>query len=178
MRSCSSMILRPVSYYARQLKPALPASAQRPASSRLVWLPLHGAVVVLGVVSLAQGWVPWSLALGVSLVMGASFAGLTFLAHETLHGAVVRGRRWQQIVGGLCFLPFMISPRLWVAWHNRVHHGNTQHAGVDPDAYPTLAEYQKHQTLRIMTDHLGPGGRRPNGALSLLIGFSIQSAHM
>jgi fatty acid desaturase len=29
-----------------------------------------------------------------------------------------------------------------------------------------------------MTDHLGPGGSRPNGILSLLIGFSIQSGHM
>jgi len=141
-------------------------------------LPLHVGVISLGILSLAAGWVPWLAAGGVSLVIGSSFAGLTFLAHETLHGAVVRDRRMRRLVGAIGFFPFMISPRLWIAWHNRVHHGHTQHAGVDPDAYPTLEEYQKHHVLRIMTDHLGPGGRRPNGALSLLIGFSIQSAHM
>jgi fatty acid desaturase len=144
----------------------------------LWWLPIHVGVISLGIWGLAAGWVPWLAAGGVSLVIGSCFAGLTFLAHETLHGAVIRNRRMRQFVGAVGFFPFMISPRLWIAWHNRVHHGHTQHAGIDPDAYPTLAEYQKHQTLRIMTDHLGPGGRRPNGALSLLIGFSIQSAHM
>ena len=135
-------------------------------------------IIALGITSLAAGWVPWLAAGGVSLLIGASFAGLTFLAHETLHGAVVRGRRMRRLVGTLSFLPFMISPRLWIAWHNRVHHGHTNHGGVDPDAYPTLEQYQQDRLLRIVTDHLGPGGRRPNGVLSLLIGFSIQSGHM
>jgi len=170
--------MRPVSFYARELKPALPGPTFEPAHSRLWWLPLHVGVISLGILSLAAGWVPWLAAGGVSLVIGSSFAGLTFLAHETLHGAVVRDRRMRRIVGAIGFFPFMISPRLWIAWHNRVHHGNTNHAGVDPDAYPTVEDYQKHQLLRLMTDHLGPGGSRPNGAFSLLIGFSIQSAHM
>jgi len=171
-------VLSPVSHYARELKPALPGPVFEAAHSRLWWLPIHVGVISLCISSLAAGWVPWLAAGGVSLLIGASFAGLTFLAHETLHGAIVRGRRMRYLVGAIGFFPFMISSRLWIAWHNRVHHGHTQHAGRDPDAYPTLEEYQKRPALRIMTDHLGPGGRRPNGALSLLIGFSIQSAHM
>jgi fatty acid desaturase len=171
-------MLRPVSFYVRELKPVLPAKTFEPARSRLWWLPIHVGLISLGIISLAVGWVPWLAAGGVSLLIGSSFAGLTFLAHETLHGAVVRGRRVRQIVGGILFFPFMISPRLWTAWHNRVHHGNTNHAGLDPDAYPTLEAYEKSPILRIVTDHLGPGGRRPNGLLSLLIGFSIQSTHM
>jgi fatty acid desaturase len=171
-------MLRPASFYARELGPFLPKHTFEPSRSRLWWLPLHVCVISVGITSLAAGWVPWWAASGVSLLIGASFAALTFLAHETLHGAVVRGRRMRRLVGTICFLPFMISPRLWIAWHNCVHHGNTNHADVDPDAYPTLAQYQKHPLLRIVTDHLGPGGSRPNGVLSLLIGFSIQSAHM
>lgn len=171
-------MLRPVSFYVRELKPALPETTFAPAHSRLWWLPLHLCVISLGIVSLAAGWVSGLAAGGVSLLIGSSFAGLTFLAHETLHGAVVRNRRARHIVGSIGFFPFMISPRLWTAWHNRVHHGHTNHAGLDPDAYPTLEEYEKDPVLRIVTDHLGPGGRRPNGVLSLLIGFSIQSAHM
>jgi fatty acid desaturase len=171
-------VLRPVSFYVRELKPALPGPAFEPAHSRLWWLPVHTCVIALGILSLAAGWVPWLAAGGVSLLIGASFAGLTFLAHETLHGAVVRGRGRRRLVGAIGFFPFMISPRLWIAWHNRVHHGHTNHAGMDPDAYPTVAEFEKHELLRFVTDHLGPGGRRLNGGLSLLIGFSIQSTHM
>lgn len=171
-------MVRPVSYYARELKPSLPASAFEPARSRLLWLPLHLAVIGLGIGSLAAGWVPWLWAGGVSLLIGASFGGLTFLGHETLHGAIVRGRRARRLVGTVCFAPFSISPRLWVAWHNRVHHAHTNQPGKDPDAYPTLAEYQAQPAVAIMTDHLGPGGSRPNGLLSLLIGFTIQSGHM
>lgn len=172
------MHLQTISHYARALKPELPAQASAPARSRLWWLPAHVAVISAGITSLAAGWVPWFLAAGVSLVIGASFAGLTFLAHETLHGAVVRGRALRTWVGRVCFLPFMIAPRFWIGWHNRVHHGNTNSPGLDPDAYPTLEEYKARRATRIVTDHLGPGGNRINGALSHLIGFSIQSGHM
>jgi fatty acid desaturase len=172
------LLCRSVSFYARAIKPDLPASALLPVRSRLLWLPVHVGVIALGSISLAAGWVPWALAVGVSVLIGASFAGLSFLGHETLHGAVVRGRFARRLVGAVCFSPFMISPRLWVAWHNTVHHGHTNRAGADPDTYPTLEEYRQSRSLRIVTDHLGPGGGRLNGVLSLLIGFSIQSGHM
>jgi fatty acid desaturase len=75
-------------------------------------------------------------------------------------------------------MPFAISPRLWEAWHNRVHHGSTNHPGVDPDTYPTLREYRQSRRLRWVTDWFSPGRGRIAGAFSLLIGFSIQSSHM
>jgi fatty acid desaturase len=173
------MLLRSISSYVQELKPLLPKPAFEPARLRLLWLPAHLAVIALGTLGLAAGWVPWLLAGPVSLAIGVSFAGLTFLAHETLHGAVVRGRRLRRVVGTIGFLPFMVSPRLWIAWHNRVHHGHANQPGIDPDAYPTLAEYRKSWAVRLVTDHLGPGRERPaGGALSLLIGFSVQSAHV
>jgi fatty acid desaturase len=173
-----AMKSRSVSFYARAIKPDLPASALEPVRLRLLWLPVHLVTITFCITSLAQGWVaPWLVA-GVSLVIGASFAGLTFLGHETLHGAVVRGRAARRLIGTLCFAPFMISPRLWVAWHNSVHHGHTNRAGTDPDAYPSLAQYRREPRLRFITDHLGPGRSRPNGLVSLLIGFSVQSGHM
>jgi fatty acid desaturase len=171
-------MLHPVSYYARKLKPALSKASFEPARSRLWWLLLHAVLIAGGIFALGFGWVPWPFAVGVSLLIGGSFAGLTFLGHEVLHGAIVRGRAWRRLVGSICFLPFMISPRLWIAWHNRVHHGHTNRPGVDPDAYPTLAEYESQRSVRIVTDHLGPGGHRANGLLSLLVGFSVQSGHM
>ncbi|HEX3852586.1 MAG TPA: fatty acid desaturase, partial [Polyangiaceae bacterium] len=71
-----------------------------------------------------------------------------------------------------------ISPRLWIAWHNRVHHGNTNRVDIDPDAYPTLEAYRQSRAVRIATDAAAPGRSRLRGALSLLVGFSVQSTHM
>ncbi len=172
------MTLRPTSSYAGEIRARLSAKAFAPARSRLVWVPVHSTIIALATVALARGWVSWPWSLLLSLVIGASFGGLTFAGHEILHGAVVRGRRLRHFFGGVCFLPFVISPGLWVAWHNRVHHGNTGRAGVDPDAYPTLAEYTTSRHVRIATDHFSLGRRHWGGALTLLLGFTIQSGQM
>ncbi|MEP7049836.1 MAG: fatty acid desaturase [Pseudomonadota bacterium] len=166
-----------IAAYAREIRPALRSDAFTPARSRLWWLPLHLAVISVGTVVLAKHWVSWAFAPLLSILLGASFAGLTFLGHETLHGAVVRGKLLRKLVGWFGFLAFVISPRLWVAWHNRVHHGHTNRADIDPDAYPTLAAYDQSRAVRFATS-LSPGLRRVRGVFSLLFGFSIQSTHM
>jgi fatty acid desaturase len=141
-------------------------------------MPLHLLVIAGSMVAIAARWPsPW-LAPVLSLSVGASFAGLVFLGHELLHGAVVRGKRARYLTGWVAFLPFVVSPRLWVAWHNRVHHGNAQRSGVDPDAYPTLAEYRGSSSVRAATDWFGIGRRRLRGLSALLVGFSIQSLHI
>lgn len=172
------MPLRTISTYAGALRPLLPARAFEPARSRLLWLPLHALVITASTIAIAQRWVPWPLALLLSLLSGASFAGLTFVGHEALHGALVRRKAPRRIIGWICFLPFAISPRLWEAWHNRVHHGNTNRPSVDPDSYPTLVEYRQNRAVRRVTDWFAPGRRRLAGVVSLLIGFSVQSSHM
>jgi fatty acid desaturase len=174
--SLAKAFLVPRSTYVRALRPELPAEVFQPATSRLVWIPAHLAVIIVASVAIASGWLPWpAVPLG-SLVIGASFAGLTFIAHETLHGAIVRGRIFRYIAGWISFLPFTLSPRLWLAWHNRVHHAHAN-AGDDPDVYPTLAEYRGSRRVRFFIDAFSLGGRRLRGALSLLLGFTVQSAH-
>jgi len=172
------MELHPISHYAHELKRDLPPSVFEPARSRLAWLPMHLAIIAIATTAIATGWGGWPIALLMVPVIGHSFAGLAFLAHETLHGATVRTRWLRSVVGWIGFLPFAVSPRFWVAWHNKVHHGHTGKAGVDPDAYPTLAEYRKNRFVRVVTDHLSLARWRWSGFLSLLIGFSIQSAQV
>jgi fatty acid desaturase len=149
-----------------------------PARLRLLWLPVHYGVIALCTIAIGRQWVATAFQPLLSLLMGASFAGLTFVGHETLHGAIVRDRSWRRFIGWLAFLPFAVSPRLWEAWHNRVHHGHTNHPGIDPDAYPTLAEYRASKSLQRMTDWLSPGRGRAAGVISLLVGFTVQSTHM
>jgi fatty acid desaturase len=166
-----------LSSYVRELRPRLKRGAFRPARSRLWWLPVHAATLTLCISALRQHWLPWLCAPLLSLVIGLSFAGLTFLGHETLHGAIVRGPRLRHLVGWIGFLPFVVSPRLWLAWHNRVHHGSTQHEGKDPDAYPTLREYRQSRAIRLAT-RIAPGLGRLRGLATPLVGFSVQSLHM
>lgn len=170
------MHLKPISAYAREIKPLIPPGSFAPARSRLLWLPVHIASASAGIWGLASGALPWPVWPLVSLLIGCSFAGLTFVAHEALHGALVRARSLRRVIGWLGFLPFAVSPRLWEAWHNRVHHGHTNDPRVDPDCYPTLQQYRESTGVRIATD-LALGRRRLRGATSLLIGFSVQSAH-
>jgi fatty acid desaturase len=165
----------PVSHYTRALRPSLPDEAFEPAHSRLLWLPVHLGTIVLATLAIARGWVAWPLVPVLSLVIGCAFAGLTFLGHETLHGAVVRNPLLRRVVGFIGFLPFSISPKLWVAWHNRVHHANANVAGKDPDAYPTVAAYHADRKTRWVTDHLAPGRSRLAGLIALAVGFSVQS---
>ncbi|HYQ00745.1 MAG TPA: acyl-CoA desaturase [Polyangiaceae bacterium] len=171
------MIESTMASYVREIRPHLKRGAFQPARSRLWWLPTHLAVITLCISLLHQRVLPWPAAPLVSLVIGMSFAGLTFLAHENLHGAIVRNARLRYLVGWIGFSPFVVSPRLWAAWHNRVHHNNTQIEGKDPDAYPTLGEYRASWAIRLAT-WVAPGLRRLRGASTPLIGFSVQSLHM
>ncbi len=175
------MSLRPISSYARELRPHLPASVFDPVPARLGWLALHLVVVVAGmfaIAALADGGVgSWLLMAAVSVPVGLSFAGMAFVAHETLHGAVVRPMWARRLVGWVAFAPFLISPRHWVAWHNRLHHGHTTIAGIDPDTYPTLEHYEKDLVARV-ADKLSFGGRRWLGMVTLLIGLVVQSTEV
>jgi fatty acid desaturase len=168
------MTLSSISQYAHELRPHLPASVFSPVPARLWWLALHGSVVAVGVWAIAVADLGWPIDALISVAIGLAFAGMAFVAHEALHGALVRPRWARLLIGGIGFLPFAISPRHWIAWHNRLHHGHTSVAGVDPDAYPTLERYQKNRHVR-WSDHLSLGGRRPLGSFSLLFGLCVQS---
>lgn len=168
--------LVPQATYVRELRSELPAKAFEPATSRLLLVPAHVAVIALSTVTIASGRCPWLFVPLLAAVIGVSFAGLTFVGHEVVHGGIVRGRRARQAIGWICFLPFTVSPRLWAAWHDRVHHANANLAN-DPDMYPTLAEYRASRLIRFLVDAFALGGRRWRGVLSLLLGFTVQSVH-
>ncbi len=100
--------LVPHSTYVRDLRPVLPEAAFQPATSRLVLVPAHLAVIAVAIVTAALGWLPLWLAPLVSIAIGISFASLTFVAHEAMHGGIVRNRLARRIVGWIGFLPFTL----------------------------------------------------------------------
>ena len=161
----------------RELRAQLPAGVFELRPWRLLWLPVHLAIVGAATFLIATRDVDFFTPL-LSIVIGFSFAGLAFLAHETLHGSVVRRLALRRLVGLVSFAPFCLSPRLWMAWHNRVHHGHTNVPGSDPDAYPTLTEYENDARARLMVEVGAPGLGRFRGLITLLSGLSVQSLHM
>ncbi len=167
--------LYPRAKYAGELRRELPAHVFEPARSRLALVPIYVAVICTAIVAIARHWTPWEVVPLLSLVIGFAFAGLTFVAHELLHGSIVPGKTRQRAIGWLCLLPFTLSPQLWKAWHNRAHHAETNLPN-DPDGYPTLAQYRAGARARFSIDKFSLGGRRWRGVLSLLLGFTVQSA--
>jgi len=168
--------LYPLSKYVGELRSSLPTDVLKPARSRLALVPVHVAVIVTATIAIAWGWLPWPVVPLASLVIGVSFACLTFVAHEALHGGIVRNKRARYAVGMIGFMPFVVSPRLWIAWHDRVHHATANLTG-DPDMYPTLAEYHGSSRIRFLVNAFSLGCRRWRGGLSLILGFTVQSAH-
>jgi fatty acid desaturase len=169
--------LIPRSEYAQALRPDLEPALFAPVPSRLLWLPLHLAVIALGTWAIARDLGGLLGAFGWSLLIGHSFAGCAFVAHETLHGATVRNRALRSLIGWVAFLPFVLSPRLWDAWHNRVHHGHTLKDGVDPDAFPTVATWERSRATRF-ADRVAFGANRALGWLTPILGFTGQSQQM
>lgn len=154
-----------------------------PNPRRLGWFVLH-LTSVLGALSLAllygesSSGPNYLLLLPLSLVTGLSYAGLAFVAHEALHGAITRRAWLKNWIGRIGFAPFCLSPKQWVAWHNRVHHGHTNVEGRDPDAYPSLAEYNSSTTARLAVQLGAPRLGKWRGIITFLCGFSLQSAQI
>ena len=170
----AELYLIPRSAYVRALRPALPANTFHPAASPLARLPIYLSVIVVATLAIARGWLPWPFVPLLSLVIGAMAGCMTFVAHETLHGGVVHRKTLQRVVGWIGFLPFVLSPRLWIAWHNRAHHAHTN-LPEDPDGYATLERYRARRSTRFSVDTFSLGGRRWRGVLSLALGFTVQS---
>jgi fatty acid desaturase len=163
-----------VQRYAREVRPHLPADVFRPAPARLLWLPVHLAVIAGAAGVVVLGAAPWHVALACALAAGHSWGCLGFLAHEALHHAVVRNRTLEKVIGYAGFAIYGLSPTLWVAWHNQAHHGHTGKPVVDPDGFGTLRFWEKSRIVRVL-ETFAPGSQRPQSALFLFVWFSVHS---
>lgn len=163
-----------VQHYARELRPHLPAAIFQPVPVRAAWLPLHVAIIIACAMYVVAATPPWYLAVCAAVVAGHSWACLAFLAHETLHHAVVKSRVLERLIGYCGLGIFCLSPTLWVAWHNQAHHGNTGNPDVDPDGFGTLRSWKVSAGDRAI-EKVSPGSPYKRSALFLLVTFSVHS---
>lgn len=173
--SASRLEQFPVQHYAREVRAQLPADVFQRAPGRLIWLPIHVAVIVAMAVYVVAAAPPWYIALCCAIVAGHSWAGLAFVAHETMHHAVVKSRVIEQVVGYFGFGIYCLSPTLWAAWHNQAHHGNAGDPIADPDSFGTLAVWETSSVARAL-EKASPGSRSAISTVFLFFTFSVHSA--
>jgi fatty acid desaturase len=164
----------PVQYYAREVRPHLAPAVFQPASGRLLWLPVHLAIIAGLAWYIVQGAPPWYVALPCALLAGHSWGCLGFLAHEAMHHALTKNRTLEQLVGYCGFGIYGLSPTLWTAWHNQAHHGNTGKPVTDPDGFGTLRFWRASRLLRVL-ETFTPGSGHKRSAAFLGMWFSVHS---
>lgn len=156
------------------IRRALPAATFAPRPMRAWLVPLWFVVAGALGATLVFGGLPWWANLVMALVLGQVYALLAFSAHEILHGSVVRSRRLQDILGGIGFLPFMVSPHLWREWHNRRHHAHANQGHRDPDSFGALEHYEPGGARRPVLPLL-PGSGHPISYAFLFVWFTTHN---
>jgi len=107
----------------------LPDAAFRPATYRLAKVGLHVAVVVTG--WLAIRYLPSPYWPVIALVIGISLSAIAFLAHDAIHGSIVRNGPLRTIVEILLWSLLLMPRSVYKRVHHR-HHRSTN-SEDDPD---------------------------------------------
>lgn len=166
--------LKSLGDYSRELSAELPKELFKRKPYRVLWgLLFYGGPIFIIYALLSFSFI-WPVKLLLSLMMGFLTAGGAFLAHETLHGSVIKNRKLQDLIGGIGFAPFLISPSYWRFWHNYLHHGNTQLLYKDPDAFPTKLVWKKSKFMRWAFPYT-PGSQHKRSYLYFFWWFSFQA---
>ena len=142
--------LKTIGQYAKEIRGDLPKDILKPNPWRLGYFFTNYILIAVCLYALVGMDLAWYFNVALGLTIGYFFGACAFLAHEILHGSVVRNRTLQNIFGFIGFMPFLISPTFWRFWHNRLHHGYTQKIIQDPDAFPTSRIFKQSKYIQRM----------------------------
>ena len=166
--------LRSVSWYQADLRKHLPEEIFLRTPSRALWALVLVPLSATSLYLILTAGLPWYAKLFLAIVAGQCHVALSFLAHEALHGSIVKQRWLQDIIGFVGFAPYFISPSYWRFWHNNLHHGNTQLLYKDPDAFPTISVYKRSRFMRTIFP-LTPGSGTKISLLYFCYWFPLQA---
>jgi fatty acid desaturase len=169
--------LHSFAWYAARITPHLPKNVFKPVPTRLWGGLAYLLVTVAGFITIGAFNLNPFIYIGISIVLGTSFAAMGFLGHEILHGTVVRTAWLRDLLGAIAFWPLTTGPKLWRKWHNLTHHVHTQNDEHDPDAWPTFERLAKSRFLRWV--YKLPHSFRAFASFVSLTGqFTLHSMHM
>jgi fatty acid desaturase len=133
--------------YRKQLKEALPPHALKP-SLKPLWVLVPNALLIGASLYLLANHFSWWTAPFLAILVGNCITSMGFLAHDIAHGGMIKQPVIRDVLAGICFSAFGISPYLWRRWHNADHHGHTQVLDEDPDHLLTMEHYKTSKFLR------------------------------
>ncbi|MBH0228869.1 fatty acid desaturase family protein [Halobacillus yeomjeoni] len=164
-------------WYAKRVAKYMPEGVFKPVPARLWGGLAYLLIVIAGFLTI--GFSDWNplLYIPISIVLGASFAGMGFLGHEILHGTVIKQPLLRDILGAIAFWPLSTGPKLWRKWHNLNHHIHTQDDEKDPDSWPTIEKIKKMKIFQWIYK-LPFFVRAFFGFASLSFQFTAHSLHM
>ncbi len=160
--------------YNKILSSKLPKELFLMNPKRIAWLFFYLGANAALIYSLLNLNLHWSAKIIVSILIGNFSAGGALLAHEIMHGSIIKNRKIQDICGFFLMTPFLVPPTYWRFWHNKLHHGNTQMIGKDPDAFPTRLVWKKSKFMKAIFP-LTPGSKNPISFLYFFYWFPFQS---
>lgn len=169
--------LKTFGWYAARVTPHLPKEAFKPVPTRLFGGLAYLLVTLAGILSVSIFDLPIWANIIISIVIGLSFAGMSFLGHEILHGTVVRKPLLRDFLGAVAFFSLSTGPRLWRKWHNMNHHIHTQHEHKDPDTWST-AEFISERPLLAVFFKLPKFVRSIFFVIFLTFNFTLHSTRM
>ena len=164
-------------WYAARVAPHMPEKAFKPVPSRLLGGLVHLLVVIGSFVAMGLFDLNIWILLGLSVILGSSFASLGFLGHEILHGTVVKTAWLRNFLGAIAFWPLCTGPRLWRKWHNGEHHAHTQIEEKDPDSWASMTQYAETTMLKWLYK-IPLKIRAIGGFIALGFTFTIHSTRM
>ncbi len=166
--------LKPLGFYYKEISKELPKDYFDPTPSRLfvgiIFITLN--ILLINFVLTSNPNLLVKLLCGIAI--GMMTGGCALLAHEVLHGSIVKGKNLQDALGFILFGPFLMSPTYWRFWHNNLHHGNTQLLYKDPDAFPTLGVYKRSKFMKWAFEFT-PGSGTIRSYFYFFFWFSFQS---
>lgn len=170
--------LRSFGWYAARISPKLPREVFKPVPMRLIGGLVHLLIAVASISCIiAFDFNVWVNVL-LSILIGSSFTSLGFLAHEILHGTVVRTAWLRDFLGGIAFFPLSTSPKLWRKWHNMNHHLHTQDDERDPDAWPSVTRIANNRFIMFFYRRIPLSIRSFVSLCFLAVTFTVHSIRM
>lgn len=157
-----------------RLRGELPAQALKSDPKRLFWAAPLAVIALIGWWAILSPLEAWWSKLTAAMVIAHCLGALVFLGHEVMHGAMGGSRKLQNAVAWLGFGPIIVPPNFWRAWHNRMHHGNTNHKVNDPDHFGTLGRYKKPSLAKRLLSY-SPGTGHPLSYVFCCYNFSLHS---
>lgn len=165
---------RSVAFYNRALREHLDPKIFRPNPKRLIGFALCMGVASALILFTVLANPAWYFKVLAGLGIGFCTGTLGFLCHEALHGSIVRNHKAQDALFFFGIIPFFISPTYWRHSHNRLHHGNAQKLGIDPDAFPNTRLFKASKYMQFMYPFT-PGSGHKRSIFYFFYWFSLHN---